>query len=252
VPVISDRGLSLLPNIPKYTKLRNELLNIRADYQSDPDVYKHLRADSTGFSKINRLVYNSDLPLTQTDFEWIKEGFFTHLVRAGLVSEWKSDDRGAPHVVQKLLEYAEGLKKGKHPEFERRLQNAVDIILLGTELTLSITVDGVDFAGQLDGLIYDYEYDSRYMELYVVDFKPNYLVGDRLTYSLLNGIPQVSGYTLTLQEKVNIKLKSIILNAGGAIMFDPNIVLPLFNTFMSIVIDNRENPFEALAKLIRP
>ena len=47
-------------------------------------------------------------------------------------------------------------------------------------------------------------------------------------------------------------MKSIILSKDGAIMFDPNIVLPLFNTFMSIVIDNRENPFEALAKLIRP
>ncbi|KKN57054.1 hypothetical protein LCGC14_0566120, partial [marine sediment metagenome] len=256
-PIISDRGLSFLPSIPKYTKLRNELLNIRANHLSDPDIYQHIRADSTRFSSLNRLVYNQDLkkqpiPLSQTEFERIRKAFFTILIDKGIISEWKAGDRGAPHVVQKLLEYADGLGTNQHQDFVRKLHNAVDIVLLGTELTLSITVDGDDFAGQLDGLIYDYEYDSRFMELYVFDFKPQYQVGNRLAQSYAMAIPQVSGYTLTLQEKVNIKMKSIILSKDGAIMFDPNIVLPLFNKFMSIVIDNRENPFEALAKLIRP
>ena len=249
--------MSFLPSIPKYTKLRNELLNIRANHLSDPDIYQHIRADSTRFSSLNRLVYNQDLkkqpiPLSQTEFERIRKAFFTILIDKGIISEWKAGDRGAPHVVQKLLEYADGLGTNQHQDFVRKLHNAVDIVLLGTELTLSITVDGDDFAGQLDGLIYDYEYDSRFMELYVFDFKPQYQVGNRLAQSYAMAIPQVSGYTLTLQEKVNIKMKSIILSKDGAIMFDPNIVLPLFNKFMSIVIDNRENPFEALAKLIRP
>lgn len=246
IPVVSERGLRVLSSIPRYSKLRTRLIEIR-DFSKVK--YRHLAEDQKSMSKLNKLVWNNELTISRDDFNSLRTRFYDFLVKIGEIAEFKKGDKNTPHIIKKLFRVSSGLGMNDHPILAQRFQREQGF--LGSELYTAITVNGESFTGQLDGLFYDYEYDSTNKQNYVVDYKPNLRI-DRGGDYFGMAIPQGSGYTLAFQEEADEKMKCIIFNGDAAIIFDPNTILPWLNLFYADYIGNiRENPWESLTFLLR-
>ncbi|HEC37801.1 hypothetical protein LCGC14_0835170 [marine sediment metagenome] len=246
-PYVSNWGLRILSKDPEFSKVLSLLEKTKKDFQDDIDTYVHIRYKSLGFSKLDkRLVHNKGLVLTEAQFKVKKTEFFTELKKNGLIEEITENSPNLPAIIKELFRLSEDMGLGDHELLADKFQDSP--LFLGSEVPLYQKIEGISFAGQPDGLFYDFNEENKFITL--VDFKPNYRAGDTGTYSFANAIPQAAAAALILQFKTGIRVKCVIFNDGEAILFDPNNILQEFNQFMTSYIPNRPIPWLKLLKLI--
>ena len=155
----------------------------------------------------------------------------------------KRFEKGDPHIPEILSSLIEKVQDGSnlgdgstvgHGDLKKLVidKDHRIINLISSEPRVIRRFDNVDgskfrvYTGHIDLLGADVGLDPKNRKLYVIDYKPGFLInpGDNIKNDIIEVLPQLIGYGLYFQEILEGEwsIECIAFNKNGGIIFDPN------------------------------